>query len=235
MDKQKGVFTDNSEVPVPVARESDMAIDEQKWCLLVPEARAVAAEQERDRARENWESASAERAEWATMRASAEQRVAELEREVEQERQRRKFGEEHGLPAQLRECEEALRSMGLEYETFRERMLSPIKGVEGKSIESLSWDDLLGVAVRNLNHCLTAEAERDALKERHLMEKSAVVSALDEVLEREKVLREALEGISRACGFQGEGSKLTSRSIREAVGEIARAALAASVSKEEPA
>jgi hypothetical protein len=51
---------------------------------------------------------------------------------------------------QLLECEEALRSTQEEYAEFRERMLAPIKGTEGESIESMSWDDLLGIAVRNI-------------------------------------------------------------------------------------
>jgi hypothetical protein len=58
------------------------------------------------------------------------------------------------LSDQLMECEEALASMQRYYEDFREQMLAPIKGIEGASIESMSWDDLLGVAVRNLNHAL---------------------------------------------------------------------------------
>ena len=64
--------------------------------------------------------------------------------------------------AQLRECEEALRSEREQHEAFREQMLEPIKGTEGKSIESMPWDDLLGVAVRNLNATLEAH---DALTE----------------------------------------------------------------------
>jgi hypothetical protein len=58
------------------------------------------------------------------------------------------------LSDQLMECEEALASMQRYYDDFREQMLAPIKATEGASIESMSWDDLLGVAVRNLNHAL---------------------------------------------------------------------------------
>lgn len=57
----------------------------------------------------------------------------------------------------LVECEEALRSTEREYAAFREQMLAPIKR-EHASIESMSWDDLLGVAVRNLNHALELDA-----------------------------------------------------------------------------
>jgi hypothetical protein len=54
------------------------------------------------------------------------------------------------LDAQLMECEEALRAVGQEYAEFREQMLAPIKGTEGASIESMSWDDLLSVAARSV-------------------------------------------------------------------------------------
>lgn len=57
----------------------------------------------------------------------------------------------------LIECEEALRSTEREYAAFREQTLAPIKR-EHASIESTSWNELLGVAVRNLNHALRLDA-----------------------------------------------------------------------------
>ncbi len=61
---------------------------------------------------------------------------------------------------QLRECEESLRSLEQQHAQFREQMLEPLKD-EGRSIESLSWDELLGVAVRNANEAMRAADERD--------------------------------------------------------------------------
>jgi arginine utilization protein RocB len=56
----------------------------------------------------------------------------------------------------LRESEEALRSTQAEFDAFREQVLQPIRKRHA-DIESLSWDELLGVAVRNLNEALEAE------------------------------------------------------------------------------
>jgi hypothetical protein len=61
---------------------------------------------------------------------------------------------------QLRECEESLRSLEEAHAEFRKQMLEPLKD-EGGSIESLSWDRLLGVAIRNGNEAMRAADERD--------------------------------------------------------------------------
>lgn len=53
-----------------------------------------------------------------------------------------------GLRRQLMECEDALLMVEQEHQAFREQTLKPLNEREGGSIESMSWDDLLGVAVR---------------------------------------------------------------------------------------
>lgn len=64
----------------------------------------------------------------------AEQRVRELESEVEQERLRRGFGEQHGLPQQLLECEEALR-------TTEQRVAELERLVDEANAESSRFED----------------------------------------------------------------------------------------------
>lgn len=77
-----------------------------------------------------------------------------------------KVREEQGR--QLLEAEEALRSTEAEYARFRKHVTKELRGDTGKSTESLSWDELLGVALRNGNEAMKqadraekAEAERD--------------------------------------------------------------------------
>lgn len=67
----------------------------------------------------------------------------------------------------LLEAEEALHSTIEEYGYFREQVLMPLaerEGVSTMAIEAMPWDDLLGVAVRNLNAALEADAEVQRLK-----------------------------------------------------------------------
>lgn len=76
--------------------------------------------------------------------------------------------------AQLRECEEALRSTEAQFAEYRKDTTAPLSNETGKSIEKLSWQELLGMAVRNLNEGLRlqdqlekTEAERDRAKASH--------------------------------------------------------------------
>ena len=61
---------------------------------------------------------------------------------------------EKRMGSELLECDETLRTIQADYAAFREQMLAPLKAQEGRSVESLSWDELLAVAVRNLNAAL---------------------------------------------------------------------------------
>jgi hypothetical protein len=72
--------------------------------------------------------------------------------------------EHEALARQLLECDEALRCVEGAYAAFREQMLETVKGTEGLGIESMSWDDLLGVAVRNLNTALDEGRRGDRLE-----------------------------------------------------------------------
>lgn len=72
---------------------------------------------------------------------------------------------DHAEHHQLLECEEALRSTQAEFAAFREQMLEPLKSTEGGSVESLSWDELLGVAVRNLNLVIKLDGQRALLRD----------------------------------------------------------------------
>lgn len=77
----------------------------------------------------------------------------------------KELSSEQSASRQLVECEEALRSTQAEFAAFREQMLEPIKAAEGESVESLSWDELLGVAVRNLNLVIDLDGQRALLRE----------------------------------------------------------------------
>lgn len=79
------------------------------------------------------------------------------------------------LEARLLECEEALRCTQAEFESFRIRTLGPITA-RHESIETMCWDDLLGVAVRNLNLAL----DRDAELAKVIAQRDAALAALKE-------------------------------------------------------
>jgi hypothetical protein len=72
------------------------------------------------------------------------------------------------LKTQLEECEEALGDERAEHEAWMERMLRPLadrERVSTGSVQSMPWDDLLAVAVRNVNATLDAEAELEKTRE----------------------------------------------------------------------
>ncbi len=99
---------------------------------------------------------------------------------------------------QLLECEEALRSTTDEANAFRETMATPLNEREGRSVESLSWDELFAVASRNLNAALDAET-RVAARDEEIDRLRKLISDTDGETnarrdERQRVLGE-LRGI----------------------------------------
>lgn len=68
---------------------------------------------------------------------------------------------ELSVDQQLLECEEALRCARAEAEKWMEMVVDPIKtatGLSSRAVHSLSWDELLGVANRNIGLGLDAVA-----------------------------------------------------------------------------
>jgi hypothetical protein len=76
--------------------------------------------------------------------------------------------EEQRLSRRLADCEEALGDARASEEAFRKEMLIPFNEREGrtpKAVQSLSWEELLGVSSRNLLAALDAEQRLTALRE----------------------------------------------------------------------
>lgn len=61
-----------------------------------------------------------------------------------------------GVERQLMECEEALRCAEAEAAKWRTMIAEPVERTTGRSVNSLPWDDLLGIASRNSSLALDA-------------------------------------------------------------------------------